>query len=411
MQPALEAQGLQSSPIPELLLQSTGIAAAADATDAPLVLLLSPLKDAAAHVGRLLEHIRQLDYPLHRVSVGFLDSDSRDEPSAAAAQRVAELAAAGELGNFRLQPQHSQRAARESMAARSLRGRADDSSDDDSWRRWRHTGTLYAVLSRVPELQSAGIRRISVLQRDFGLALPRDRHAQGFQLARRSVLARSRNYLLSSALRDEEWVLWVDSDVAAVPRSLLAALLSARRDIVAPNVVMAPGDRSYDLNSWRATRPLQRRTAAGAAELPAPGDDAAVEAVRAYHDALHDAELAAGRDGWGLHLEGYGNEQRHAYLSDMRGHCAAAEGAGNGELLRKQPQLQLEPPPSPPPCVVRLDGVGGAVLLVRAELHRQGLIFPPFVHRHRIETEGLSTVALDMGVLSYGMPLVEVLHH
>jgi hypothetical protein len=27
---------------------------------------------------------------------------------------------------------------------------------------------------------------------------------------------------------------------------------------------------------------------------------------------------------------------------------------------------------------VRLDGVGGTVLLVRADVHRDGLLFPPF---------------------------------
>ncbi len=33
---------------------------------------------------------------------------------------------------------------------------------------------------------------------------------------RRSILARSRNYLLSYALRNHEWVLWLDVDIVWV---------------------------------------------------------------------------------------------------------------------------------------------------------------------------------------------------
>jgi hypothetical protein len=60
---------------------------------------------------------------------------------------------------------------------------------------------------------------------------------------------------------------------------------------------------------------------------------------------------------------------------------------------------------------VRLDGVGGGMLLVRAELHRTGLVFPVAPYRHRLETEGLSMLALDMGELSWGVPGIEVVHH
>ena len=36
------------------------------------------------------------------------------------------------------------------------------------------------------------------------------------ELYRRSILARSRNYLLSYALRNHEWVLWLDVDIVWV---------------------------------------------------------------------------------------------------------------------------------------------------------------------------------------------------
>lgn len=70
--------------------------------------------------------------------------------------------------------------------------------------------------------------------------------------------------------------------------------------------------------------------------------------------------------------------------------------------------------------LVHLDAVGGTVLLVRADLHRDGLIFPPVPYRPghpkgrpgpgELETEGLGMLAHDMGETCWGMPWLEVLH-
>jgi peptide chain release factor subunit 1 len=74
---------------------------------------------------------------------------------------------------------------------------------------------------------------------------------------------------------------------------------------------------------------------------------------------------------------------------------------------------------------VRLQSVGGTMLLVRADLHRDGLVFPPFRYgnasanardthpvwgRGEIETEGLGIMALDMGVQPWGLPDLEIIH-
>jgi glycosyltransferase involved in cell wall biosynthesis len=76
---------------------------------------------------------------------------------------------------------------------------------------------------------------------------------------------------------------------------------------------------------------------------------------------------------------------------------------------------------------VRLDSVGGTMLLVRADRHRDGLVFPPFFygaqsrwaripHPSRghlvgeIETEGLALMAKDMGIECWGLPDLEILH-
>ena len=75
--------------------------------------------------------------------------------------------------------------------------------------------------------------------------------------------------------------------------------------------------------------------------------------------------------------------------------------------------------------LVRLDAVGGTMLLVHADTHRDGLIFPPFLYglgnpkvragqNHwpgEIETEGLGIMAADAGVQCWGMPHLEIKHH
>lgn len=74
---------------------------------------------------------------------------------------------------------------------------------------------------------------------------------------------------------------------------------------------------------------------------------------------------------------------------------------------------------------MRLDAVGGTMLLVRADLHRDGLVFPSFPYgvgsshirrRHpiwgkgEIETEGLGAMAADMGIQCWGLPDLEIVH-
>jgi hypothetical protein len=71
-------------------------------------------------------------------------------------------------------------------------------------------------------------------------------------------------------------------------------------------------------------------------------------------------------------------------------------------------------------AMVELDAVGGTVLLVDADLHRDGLIFPPVPYGRtnprarpdveEIETEGLGLMARDMGEICWGLPHLEVLH-
>ena len=91
------------------------------------------------------------------------------------------------------------------------------------------------------------------------------------------------------------------------------------------------------------------------------------------------------------------------------------QNAWRGQDKQFLSQLRDEGP------LVKLDSVGGTMLLIAADLHRDGLIFPPFRYRPSIpiklpndtwfiETEGLGLMAKDMGQYLWGMPNLEIKH-
>jgi len=247
----------------------------------PTVLILSPAKDAASHLPSYVKGLEHLSYPRELMSLGMLESDSVD-------------------------------------------------------------GTFARLQALRPQLEQR-FNRVSLFKRDFGFRMPPGipRWTPAFQQVRRGILARSRNYLLMRALDDEDWVLWLDTDVVDYPVDLIETLLSAQRDIVHPHCVLEPGGPTFDRNAWR--------------------------------------------------------DKGRLLMSDLRG----AEGP------------------------VRIDSVGGTVLLVRADCHRDGLIFPPFPYGRsnprirdihpvwgigEMETEGLGMMASDMGLQCWGLPDYEVFH-
>jgi hypothetical protein len=242
------------------------------------VLILTPVKNVARHLETYFGGLARLTYPRELLSLGMLESDSED-------------------------------------------------------------GTWDALRERTGQLP--GFRRVSVWKLDYGFRIPAGvpRYAHQFQVARRTILAKSRNQLLFRALDDEEWVLWLDADVIEYPPDIIERLLATGKLVVQPHCVYDYGGSSFDLNAWRD------------------------------HGRLH--------------------------MHDLR---------SEGEL-------------------VRLDSVGGTMLLVRADVHRNGVIFPPFPYGKpnprirtnnywlgEIETEGFGIMAADAGVECWGMPLLEIRH-
>lgn len=108
--------------------------------------------------------------------------------------------------------------------------------------------------------------------------------------------------------------------------------------------------------------------------------------------------------------------------------CVVSPGGKSfdGNAWRNQGELKMDGMRGQ--GLVRLDGVGGTMLLVRADIHRDGLVFPAYPYGRRsphlrprsdvngrlggeLETEGLSLMAKDMGHEVWGMPDLEILHY
>lgn len=166
------------------------------------VLILTPLKNAEAYLERYFELIDRLSYPKDLITVAFLVSDTTDQTIPILKQKAEEF------------------------------------------------------LNRQDPSQR--YHEIAIYEKDFNFQLPEDkRHTFELQPLRRSFMARSRNYLLTAALREyHSWVLWLDVDVVEYPNTILEDLQSVNVDVVVPNCLLETEDGSfwaYDKNNWQET--------------------------------------------------------------------------------------------------------------------------------------------------------------
>ena len=211
------------------------------------------------------------------------------------------------------------------------------------------TSGLVADLIRAHRHRFAGMRSVPAVS--HARPLPRaDRWRPKFQRDRRAGIARARNALLRAGLAEAaEWFLWIDADVVGLPPDLIRRLLDADAKIVAPDCVTAPGGPSYDLNTFL---------------------EVADPSVATYYRHCRDGLFQPPPEYRG---------RRH--LDDLR-------------FMTRTP----------------LHGVGGATLLVHADVHRAGLEFPEIPYRDLLETEAFGRLAHDCGVVPVGLPRVTVIH-
>ncbi|KAL2199160.1 glycosyltransferase family 62 protein [Corynascus similis CBS 632.67] len=193
----------------------------------------------------------------------------------------------------------------------------------------------------------------------------KERHKMENQKVRRAAMAKARNSLLYSTLGPAtSWILWLDADVVETPPTIIQDLASHDQAITVPNCFQRywneekneMDERPYDFNNWQ--------------------------------DSPTALDLAKKMDPDDILLEGY------AEMATFRT-LMAYMSRENGRLHEEMP----------------LDGVGGAALLVKADVHRDGAMFPPFAFYNLIETEGFAKMSKRLGWQPVGLPNYKVYHY
>ncbi|GME93379.1 unnamed protein product [[Candida] boidinii] len=168
------------------------------------ILILVPLRDAAAHLPMFFGHLKNMTYPHRLMDLSFLVSDSSDNTMGALQNHLMEI----------------------------------QSHPDPSM----HFGNL------------------EIFEKDFGQVIGQgfsDRHGFQAQGPRRKLMGRARNWLTSVALKPyHSWVYWRDVDVETIPTTIIEDLMHHNKDVIVPNVWRPLPDwlgnqQPYDLNSWQ----------------------------------------------------------------------------------------------------------------------------------------------------------------
>ncbi|KAF9167868.1 Golgi mannosyltransferase complex subunit [Actinomortierella ambigua] len=222
-----------------------------------------------------------------------------------------------------------------------------------------------ATTTDADDTTSDQYRRITILhERATASHSHKERHKYALQAARRQIMAKCRNTLVVTALQDEGWVLWLDVDVVGYAPTLVRELMALDTDVAAPNCfvrrrnwsLFGPKDEisPYDRNNWIET----------------------VESM-AFQRGLDEDDVL---------FEGYEAEGHSTHRISM------------ADLYPKEQGT------------VPLDGVGGTFLLVKAKVHRHGVLFPSTAVDHQLETEGFAKWAKKEGFQVMGVPSQLVFH-
>lgn len=215
------------------------------------------------------------------------------------------------------------------------------------------------------------------IEKVYDTAKLADKHDEKLQGARRKKIARLRNFLLSTALKDEAYTIFVDADIKAIPESVIDEFIKSGKDILVPRIAQGV-NKDYDLNSWAGTR------------------------RKPTEDQLK-------------HLN-----ENNLELYDFIPLDEPDKITHLGSYVKRKKKENSQKSKLPKNFLVKLDSVGGAFLFAKSEIYKQGVVFPPFYlvgtdwdrveGYDGVETEGLCYIARSIGYECWGMPNQLVQH-
>jgi len=234
-----------------------------------------------------------------------------------------------------------------------------DSSDDT-------LAVLSAELDRIQDgKETEAFNSVLIVEKSFGNGIAQsveDRHGFAAQAPRRKSMARARNYLLTAALKpDHSWVYWRDVDIVDSPEKIIEDLTAHDRDVIVPNVWFhryqdgVDIEGRFDYNSWVESD----------------------KALRLASTLSKDTVL----------VEGYKEfDTGRTYMALM----------GNWRENKDEE--------------IKLDGIGGVNIIVKADVHRSGINFPCYAFENQAETEGFGKMAKRAGYDVIGLPNYVIWH-
>lgn len=181
--------------------------------------------------------------------------------------------------------------------------------------------------------------------------------------------AKARNYLLATLLTPRHaYVYWRDVNVVDAPESVIGDLIRANADVVTPNTWAKANKRDgADYRAW-AESPIGYKLALGLPKdtvIPAGDRDQTHKTERQYLAAMGEDSLAV--------------EEKDIKESTAKDHANLYD-------------------------TVDLDAVGTASLLVRADVHRTGIVFPWFPFENQCGSEGFGKMARRADYKVVGLP-------
>ncbi|GMM33515.1 hypothetical protein DASC09_008400 [Saccharomycopsis crataegensis] len=210
-----------------------------------------------------------------------------------------------------------------------------------------------------------------------------DRQKPSFQKKRRSLIAKSRNFLINSILEFEKYILTIDSDIIEINPDTISMFITSKKDIIVPRIERGI-QQDYDLNSWKGSR-----------KVPTSEEFEMMKKSqqKAYQSGSRDEEYI---------FVPMDQEGKMEHLIDASNRLKSNRKAKVNEL-------------------VEIDSVGGAVLFLKSEIWKLGIQFPPFYvigtdwnlplgGYDGIETEGLCYEAKILGYTCWSMPNLVAQH-